>query len=212
MQQQQGGTQLRTYALIDRMQPQFAAFMGTMMNGDIPIAGMAQLYVEVAPGNDVYRLADVALKAADVKPGMQMVERQFGVLELHSPTLQAVQAAGQAILEMLGQTEQDRLKGTVVSTQIITNVDPYQAQLINQTRRGSMIVPGEAMLVVEVAPAGYAIVACNEAEKNADIKVVSISSIGPFGRVLLSGSNSQVQTARDAAVRALESIQGRTGI
>jgi ethanolamine utilization microcompartment shell protein EutL len=209
---QGGGTQLRTYAIVDRMQPQYAAFMGTMMNGDIPIAGMCQLYVEVAPGNDVYRLADIALKAANVKPGMQLVERQFGVLELHAPDQQAVRASGGALLEALGLNEEDRLQGQALSSQIITNVDPYQAQLVNQTRRGSMIVPGEAMLVVEVAPAGYAIIAANEAEKSADIKLVSISSIGPFGRIIVSGTPSQVEGAREAAINAMQNLRGRPGM
>jgi ethanolamine utilization microcompartment shell protein EutS len=212
MQERAAGFQLRTYAFIDRMQPQFAAFMGTLLNGDMPIAGMSSLYVEVAPGNAIYRIADVALKAADVKPGMQLVERVFGVLELHSPSTDAVRSAGAAMLDQLELNEEDRLAAQVVSTQIINNIDPYQAQLINQLRRGSMIVPGEAMLVVEIAPAGYAVVAANEAEKASDIKLVSISSIGPAGRVIVSGAESQVNMARDAVVQSMGDIKGKPGM
>jgi ethanolamine utilization microcompartment shell protein EutS len=191
------------------MQPQYAGLMGTMMNGDIPIAGQSELYIEVAPGNSIYRIADVALKAADVRPGMQVVERLFGLLELHSGSSQAIRAAGSAILGELGLSEADAIKGQIISSEIITNVDGYQAQLINQTRRGSMLVPGESMLVVETTPAGYALYAANEAEKAADVKLVQITAVGPFGRLLMSGSTSQVQMAQQAALRSLDNIPGR---
>ncbi|GIW10750.1 MAG: BMC domain-containing protein [Chloroflexi bacterium] len=211
MQENRGGVQLRTFAFIDRMQPQYAAFMGTMMNGDMPIAGQAELYVEVAPGNAIYRIADIALKSADVRPGMQLVERQFGILELHSRSQEAVRAAASAMLEDLHLAEEDRLAAQIVSAQVISNVDPYQAQLVNQMRRGSLLVPGEAMLVMEIAPAGYACLAANEAEKAADIKLVSISSIGPAGRIILSGTESQIQAARQAVIQAIGALRGRTG-
>lgn len=203
-------TQLRVFAFIDRMQPQYAALMGTMMNGDIPLAGQSELYIEVAPGNSIYRIADIALKAADVRPGMQVVERLFGLLELHSNSNQAIRAAGNAILTELGLTEGDALKGQIISSEIITNVDGFQAQLINQTRRGSMIVPGESMLVVETSPAGFALYAANEAEKSADVKLVAITAVGPFGRLLMSGTTSQVQMAQQVALRSLENIPGRS--
>jgi len=202
-------TQLRVFAFIDRMQPQYAALMGTMMNGDIPIAGQSELYIEVAPGNSIYRIADVALKAADVRPGMQVVERLFGLLELHSSSNQAIRAAGTAILTELGLTESDAIKGQIISSEIITNIDGYQAQLINQTRRGSMLVPGESMLVVETSPAGYALYAANEAEKASDVKLVAMAAVGPFGRLLMSGTTSQVQMAQQAAMRSLDNIPGR---
>ncbi|GIW06869.1 MAG: BMC domain-containing protein [Dehalococcoidia bacterium] len=209
--QERGGFQLRTFAFIDRMQPQYAAFMGTLMNGDMPTAGQAELYVEVAPGNAIYRIADIALKSSDVRPGMQLVERQFGILELHARSQEAIRSAASAMLESLELNEEDRLAAQIVSTQVISNVDPYQAQLVNQMRRGSMIVPGEAMLVMEIAPAGYACLAANEAEKAADIKLVSISSIGPAGRIIVSGTESQVQTARDAVIQSIGAIRGRPG-
>ena len=92
---------------------------------------------------------------------------------------------------------------------MITRVDPYQAQLINRFRRGSMLVPGETMLVLECAPAAYINYACNEAEKKATIKINHISSVGRFGRMWLSGSEAEIITARDAAIQALESLEGK---
>jgi ethanolamine utilization microcompartment shell protein EutL len=201
--------ELRTYTFIDRMQPQYAAFIGTVVNGDIPIAGMSQLFIEVAPGNAIFRVADVALKSADVRPGVQIVEREFGVLEIHSMSQGAVRAAGSAVLDDLGLQESSRIKPRVVSSQIITNVDPYQAQLINKFRRGAMLVPGQTMLVLETAPAAYVSLAANEAEKAANVGVVNVNNIGRYGRMFLAGDTSQVQMARNAAVTAIEQLTGR---
>ncbi|MDH5606443.1 MAG: hypothetical protein OEY93_06110 [Anaerolineae bacterium] len=200
---------LRTYCYLDRMQPQFAAFVGTITQGDLPVEGMASLYVEMAPGNEVFRTVDIAVKATEAKPGAQVVEREFGMFEVHSLNQAAVLESGRIVLDRLGLNEEDRIRPQVASLQLITNVDPYQAQLINRFRRGSMLVPGETMLVVEVAPAAYITYACNEAEKKATIKVIHVSSVGRFGRMWLSGSEAEMVSARDGAVRALEALEGR---
>jgi len=201
--------ELRAFSVIDRMQPQFAAYVGATVQGDVPVAGMAELFVEMAPANEVFPVANAALKAADVRPATQFVEREFGLLEVHSFDQSAVRSAGDAVLEYLGAEESDRLRPKVASSQVITNVDPYQAQLINKFRRGALLVPGQTLCVMEVAPAAYAGLAMNEAEKGAAIHVVYVSNAGRFGRLFLSGSESEVLTARDAAVSILDSIEGR---
>jgi hypothetical protein len=202
---------MRCFSFIDRMQAQFAAFIGTVTQGDLPTEGMASLYVEMAPGNEVFRVVDVAVKATEARPGAQIVEREFGMFEVHSLNQAAVLEAGEVVLSRLGLKVQDRIKPQVVSTQVITRIDPYQAQLLNRFRRGSMIVPGETMLVLECAPAAYINFACNEAEKKASIKIVHVSSVGRFGRMWLSGSEAEIVTARQAAIQALENIDGRPG-
>jgi hypothetical protein len=201
--------QLRAYCFLDRMQPQFASFVGTLTQGDLPIAGMASLYVEIAPGNEVFRLVDIAVKATEARPGAQVVEREFGMLELHSFSQEAVKIAGAAILERLGLDVRQRKRPEIASLQIITNVDPYQAQLLNRMRRGSMLVPGETLFVLECSPAAYVTLAANEAEKATTIKLVTFSSVGRFGRLYMSGTESQVLAARNAAVEALEAIEGQ---
>ncbi len=162
--------QLRVFSYLDRMQPQFAAFVGTITQGDLPTAGMASMYIEVAPGNEVFRLVDIAVKTTEARPGAQIVEREFGMFEIHSRSQAEVLEAGRIVLDRLSLREPDRIKPFIASVQMITNVDPYQAQLINRFRRGSMIVPGETMLVLECAPAAYINFAANEAEKGASIK------------------------------------------
>ncbi len=202
---------LRCYCYLDRMQPQFASFVGTVTQGDLPTEGMAALYVEMSPGNEVFRVVDIAVKATEARPGAQIVEREFGMFEVHSSNQAAVIEAGNVVLDRLGLRVADRIKPQVVSTQVITRVDPYQAQLLNRFRRGSMLVAGETMLVLECAPAAYINIACNEAEKTASIKLIHVSSVGRFGRMWLSGTEAEIMTARDAATRALESLEGQPG-
>jgi hypothetical protein len=202
---------LRCYAYLDRMQAQYAAFVGTITQGDLPTEGMAALYVEVAPGNEVFKLVDIAVKATEAKPGAQIVEREFGMFEVHSPNQAAVIEAGEVVLSRLDLNPASRIKPSIASVQVITNIDPYQAQLLNRFRRGSMLVPGETMLVLECAPAAYINYAVNEAEKSASIKIVHLSSVGRYGRMWLSGSEAEIITARDAAVHALEALEGIPG-
>lgn len=202
---------LRCYCFLDRMQAQYAAFVGTVTQGDLPTEGMASLYVEMSPGNEVFRMVDIAVKATEAKPGAQIVEREFGMFEVHSLNQAAVIEAGQVVLDRLGLKVEQRIKPALASIQVITRIDPYQAQLLNRFRRGSMLVPGQTLLVLEVAPAAYINYACNEAEKKANINIVHVSSVGRFGRMWLSGTESEIITARDAAVKALENLEGVAG-
>lgn len=203
-----GTATLRTYAYIDRMQPQCAAHVAATSPGDPPLAGMAELFVELAPGNEVFRAADVALKAAGVRPAIQIIEREFGLLEIHSEHQAEVLAAGEALLAALGMKETDRIKPVVASTQFITNVHGYQAQLLNKWRKGALMMPGASLFVMEVTPAAYVALAANEAEKAADIDIVEIRAVGRFGRMFVAGGESEVAVARDAAVAALEALEG----
>jgi hypothetical protein len=191
------------------MQAQYAAFVGTITQGDLPTEGMASLYIEMTPGNEVFRTVDIAVKATEAKPGAQIVEREFGMFEVHSMNQAAVIEAGSVVLDRLALKVEDRVKPQIASVQVITRVDSYQAQLLNRFRRGSMLVPGETMLVLECAPAAYINYACNEAEKRASIKIVHVSSVGRYGRMWLSGSEAEIINAKNAAIQALENLEGQ---
>jgi len=200
---------LRTYVLIDNMQPQYAAITGSLVRGDVCLAGMAQLYLEVVPGSSVYGMLDVALKSGGAKPGFQIVEREYGEVELHSFDIDDVIYAGESMLAAAGLTKEDRISPTVVSQQIISRVNPYQAQLINRSDRyGSILVPGESLLVMEIEPAAYVSLAVNEAEKNADIKIITFDVVGKYGRMFISGEISQVKSAQGAALAAMRDLGG----
>jgi hypothetical protein len=191
------------------MQTQYASFLGSITQGDLPVEGMASLYVEMAPGNEVFRVVDIALKATDVRPGAQIVEREFGMFEVHSFSQAAVLEAGEVVLARLGLSVEDRVRPVIASKQVITNVDPYQAQLLNRFRRGSMILSGQTLLVLEVAPAAYVNLAANEAEKGADISIVHVASVGRFGRMWLAGGEAEILAAEEAATSALEGVTGQ---
>ncbi len=201
--------ELRTFCYLDVMQPQFAAFTASTARGYLPVERQAALYVEVAPGIEINRITDIALKKASVTPAIQIVERAYGLLEVHAFDQGEVRAAGQAILDHLGMSETDRLKPRVASTQIITNLDPYHAMLINRSRSGSMILAGQTLYILEVHPAAYATIAANEAEKTSPITVVELRPSGAFGRVWLGGSEAAIEEAARGALAALESIDGR---
>jgi len=203
--------ELRCYVFIDSLQPQFASFLGTVAQGFLPVPGQASLFVEVAPGMDIMRVTDVALKSTDVKPGMMIIERMYGMLEVHSDSQADVRQAGRAILEELGLKEEDRIKPEITSSQVIRNISDYHTQLINRTRHGDMIVPGQTLYVLEVAPAGYAAIAANEAEKAANINVLEVRAFGSFGRVYLGGEERDIDVAYRVAEQAVTSIEGRSG-
>ncbi|MCL1594821.1 MAG: hypothetical protein M3132_10785 [Actinomycetia bacterium] len=203
------GIELRSYAFLDSLQPQYAAFLGTTAQGFLPLAGEAVLFVEVAPGIEINRLTDVALKATTVKPGMQIIERVFGLLEVHSPEQSETRAAGEAILDSLELVETDRLEPKVLSSQLIRRIDDHHAQLINRMRHGQMIIPGQTLYVLECAPAAYAALAANEAEKAANINVLEVRAFGAVGRVYLGGEEQDMEVGWRAAVAALEGLEGR---
>ena len=200
---------IRALLQINRLQPKFAAYNGATVQGSIPLAGDTILIGELAPGNEVFGLVDAALKASRVEATSQIVEREFGFFILRSPLNAEVTAARDAILARLGMGMSDRLRPHVESTQIITSVEPYQAQLLNKWSSGSLVVPGQTLGVLECAPAAYVALAANEAEKAAEIDVVQVRAVGRYGRFFFSGSEASVETAMEAAVAAIEAVDGK---
>lgn len=201
--------ELRAFTFLDSLQPAVAAYLGTTARGFLPVQGQASLFVEIAPGIAINRLTDVALKNHSVRPGLQVVERAYGLLEVHSDSQAEVRAAGARMLANLELSEESRLKPRVLSSQIITRLDPDQAQLINRMRFGDMILGGETLYILEVHPAAYVTLAANEAEKAAPIKLIDMQSSGAFGRLYLGGTESAIREAVQAVTQALESISGR---
>jgi len=200
---------LRSYVFLDSLQPQYAAFMGTVAQGFLPIADMASLWIEISPGIEINRITDIALKSTRVRPGMQIVERLYGLLEVHSESQADVRQAGAAVLEALELNEEDRWKPRILSSQVIRRLDDHQAQLINRMRHGNMIIPGQTMYVMEVQPAAYASLAVNEAEKASEIEVLEVRAFGSFGRVYLGGEERDIDVGYRAAVQAIEDVRGK---
>ncbi|NEQ71665.1 MAG: hypothetical protein F6K24_27980 [Okeania sp. SIO2D1] len=203
------GIELRSYVYIDNLQPQHAAYIGTVALGFLPLPGDTSLWVEISPGIEINRITDVALKSNSVRPGVQFVERLYGLLEIHSSRQGDTKAAGKAILQALGVAERDRLKPRIVSSQVIRNIDSHQAQLINRNRRGQMLLGGQTLYVLEVQPAAYAALAANEAEKAALINILQIQAVGSFGRLYLGGEERDILAGSRAALEAMQNVSGR---
>jgi hypothetical protein len=168
-------------------------------------------FIEIAPGIAINQLTDAALKSTTVRPGMQIVERAYGMLEFHDQDKGQVEAAIDAIVGRMGVKREDRIKPRIISSQIITGIDGHQSQLINRMRHGDMIMADQTLYILEVYPAGYAALAANEAEKAADVHLMEVITFGAFGRLWLGGWEAEILAARDAAEGALAKIAGREG-
>ena len=201
--------ELRAYCYLDRLQPQFASLFASACRGFLSVEGMAALFVEVAPGIEINRLTDIALKMTNSRPGEMIVERRYGMLEIHSFDQEEVLHAGQMILDELELKVEDRVAPQILATSIIHKVDPYQAVIINRNSKGMLILGGDDVYLLEVTPAAYSSIAANEAEKHCDVRLVDIRFFGAAGRIYLAGSESEVQAAAQKITETLKEIKGR---
>ena len=200
---------LRTYIFIDSLQLQMASYLSTVSKGYLPVSGQACCIIEIAPGIEINTLTDIALKATNVTPGMQIVERAYGMLEVHSDNQGDTRVAGETVLRTIEKSETDRIKPRILTSQLIKNVEDHHAQLINRTRHGNMILKGDTLFVLEVEPAGYAYFAANEAEKTAHINIIEVVGFGKFGRVYIAGDEAEVLEAKKIVEKRLAEITGR---
>jgi hypothetical protein len=206
-------TELRVYLPIEDLQPQFAAYLSTPMRarGYPPFEGEHSLIIEVSPALAIHRIVDLALKAQpDMEPGILYTERQFGLLELHSQDRQLVADAGQAILTGIGASAGDQLAPQTLFCDIIEEIADQHAIILNRMRSASMILPGQSLLVYEMAPALFAAVAANEAEKAApQATLVDVQMMGASGRVFMSGRTDDLVKARARIGQTLDKVEGR---
>jgi len=200
---------LRTYIFLDSLQYQMASLMATTSRGYYPVALQACMIIEISPGIEINRFTDVALKATNVTPGIQFVERLFGLLEVHSDSQADARQAGAAILKELGRSEEERMKPRVLTSQLIKNISDHHAQLINKVRYGNMVLRGDTLYVLEIEPSGYAYFAANEAEKASHINIINVQGVGRFGRVYIAGEEAEVLVSKDIVESRLLSLPGR---
>jgi hypothetical protein len=201
--------ELRAFAFIDQLQKQLAGYIGSTAKGYYPVAGQASIFMEIAPGIEINSITDVVLKKVRVMPGALVVERTYGMLEVHSDSPADVKEAGEVILDYLDCKENDRLKPKILATQTIERIDPFMSQIVNRFRAASMMLVDETLYILECLPAGYAGYAANEAEKAANITLIHVTVFGATGRVYLAGSTSEVQAAKKAAEESLLALEGR---
>lgn len=202
-------TQLRAYVFLDSLQPQLAAHICTTCRGYFPVPYVASLFIEIAPGMAIHRAIDTALKSTAVHPATLVVERAFGMLEVHHEDKGEVRSAGDAILRHLGAKEEDRVRPKMVSNTIIRAIEPMHAMIIDKIRFGSMIEPGKSLFILETEPAAYAVLAANEAEKAADVRLIDVTPFGAYGRLYMSGDEAEIDSAAQAAQSALSAVSGK---
>ena len=200
---------LRAYVFIDSLQPQLAALIGLGARGFPPLKEQASLYIEVAPGIAINKMTDIALKTANVQPAAQVVARTYGMLEIHSHDRGYVLSAGKAAIGLYGLTENDRLTPYVATCEVIRSIEPMHAQIINRNRYGHMILPGDSLFLFECDPAAYSVLAANEAEKAANVKLIDLKPFGAVGRLMMAGAESEIDSAMQAAINAINSIEGK---
>ena len=201
--------ELRAFSYMDELQKQFVGYISTTARGYYPVAGQAALFLEIAPGIEINSLADVLMKKANVRPGAMVVERVFGMLEVHADSPADVHMAGEVALDYLELKEGDRLKPKILATETIERIEPYMSQIVNRFRDASMVLSDETLYILECVPAGYAGYAANEAEKKADIKLIHLTVFGATGRVYLAGTTSNIQAAKEVAESSLLALDGR---
>jgi hypothetical protein len=201
--------ELRALTILDSLQPQLTGFLQTVCAGFMPLEEEAAAFIEIAPGIAINQLTDAALKATSVRPGMQIVERAYGMLEIHDRDKGQVESAVDAIVSRMGVRREDRLKPRIISSQIITGIAGEQSQLINRMRHGDMILRDQSLYILEVYPAAYASLAANEAEKAAPIHLLEVITFGAFGRLWLGGWEAEIQAAVEAAEAGLAKVAGR---
>jgi hypothetical protein len=200
---------LRAFAFIDQLQKQLVGYIGTAARGYYPIAGQAALFMEIAPGIEINTITDIVMKKANVRPGAMVVERTYGMLQVHADSPADVKMAGEVVLDYLGMEEKYRLKPKILATETIERLSPYMSQIVNRFRAASMALMDETLYILECVPAGYAGYAANEAEKAANIKLVHVTVFGASGRVYLAGTTSDVLAAKRAAEASLAELDGR---
>ena len=205
--------ELRVYLQIENLQTQFAAYMATALRarGYVPLQGMHSLIVEIAPALAIHRVIDLALKSVPaIEPGILYVERQFGILELHSPDLNDLHEAGEAILSGFKLEAASQLKPRVLYSDLVSDVVDQHSVIINRQRDASMILPGQSMLLLETAPALFAAAAANEAEHAVSENIlVDCQMFGVSGRVFIAGTEENTKKALDHVLNKIESIPGR---
>lgn len=200
------GFQLRVYVFLDALQPQLAQYIAKTNRVYDPDEYDAALFLEIAPAMEIHRMIDTALKATQVRLGSLVTERVYGLMQIHHKDQGEVLAAGQAVLDAAGLAENQRAKCEVLQNKIIRSVEQDHAIAFTGMGKGQMVLGGDSVLVMEAQPAAYLSIACNEALKAANIKLIDVRVFGATGRMILAGTESEIDSAAEAATATLESL------
>jgi ethanolamine utilization microcompartment shell protein EutS len=200
------GFQLRTYIFIDQLQPQLAHFIAKDNRVYDPNEYDSAIVLELAPAMEIHRMIDLALKSTRVRLGSVVTERVYGMMQIQHADQGEVRAAGESVLEQTGLKPLDRARIKIQTNMVIRGIEQDHAIYFNCTSYGNMVIADESVFILEIAPAAYLNIACNEALKAAQVKLITIRPYGATGRLVLSGSESELDSAVEAAMAVLESL------
>jgi len=203
---QNTGFELRTFIFIDQLQPQLAQFVAKDNRAYDPKEYDAAIMLELAPAMEIHRMIDLALKATAVRLGSVVTERVYGTMMIQNVDQGEVVEAGEAVLRADGLSPYDRSKVEIVTNMTIRGIEQDHAIYFTSTSYGNMIVAGESVLILEVRPAAYLMLAANEALKSARVRLTTIRPYGATGRLVLSGPESEIDTAAEAALQSLKAL------
>ena len=198
--------ELRTLTFVDSLQPQLAQFVAKDNRVYDPAEFDAALLIEIAPAMEIHSMIDIALKSTKVRLGSVVTERVFGLMQVQHADHGEVIEAGSAVLRATGLNENDRAEAKVLTNKIIRCVEQDHAIMFTGMSKGNMVLAGESIFIMEATPAAYLMIACNEALKAANVKLVQITPFGATGRLIMSGSESKIDSASDAANRILTQL------
>lgn len=200
------GFDLRTFIFIDQMQPQLAQFIAKDNRVYDPKEYDAAILLELAPAMEIHRMIDLALKATNVRLGSVVTERVFGLMQIQHEDQGEVKEAGDAVLRQAGLTPKDRTRVELVTNMVIRGIEQDHAIYFTGTSKGNMVLAGESVFILEVAPAAYLTVSCNEALKAGNVKLINMVPFGATGRLVMSGPEAEIDVAAAAAVKVLDDL------
>jgi ethanolamine utilization microcompartment shell protein EutS len=200
------GFELRTLTFIDSLQPQLAQYIAKDNRVYDPSEFDAALLIEIAPAMEIHTMIDVALKATKVRLGSVVTERIYGLMMVHHADQGEVREAGNAVLRRTDLDENDRSEVKILTEKIIRSVEQDHAIMFTGVAKGNMVLAGESVFILEATPAAYLMIACNQALKAARIKLIDIRPFGATGRLIMSGPESEIDSAAEAAAKILTQL------
>ena len=200
------GFELRTLTFIDSLQPQLAQYIAKDNRVYDPSEYDAALLIEIAPAMEIHTMIDVALKATKVRLSSVVTERIYGLMMAHHVDQGEVREAGNVVLRRTNLDENDRAEVKILTEKTIRSVEQDHAIMFTGVAKGNMVLAGESIFILEATPAAYLMIACNQALKAARIKLIDIRPFGATGRLIMSGPESEIDSAAEAAAKILTQL------
>lgn len=198
--------ELRTLTFIDSLQPQLAQYIAKDNRVYDPAEFDSALLIEIAPAMEIHTMIDIALKSTRARLGSVVTERVFGLMMVHHQDQGEIMEAGNAVLRETNLDENQRAEVKILTKKTIRSIEQDHAIMFTGLAKGNMVLAGDSVFILEATPAAYLMIACNEALKAANVKLIDIKPFGATGRLIMSGTEAEIDSAADAAIRILDQL------